>query len=779
MEFDYLSKLNPPQRKAVEHFSGPILVLAGAGSGKTPVLTYRIAHLVLNHGVDPANILAVTFTNKATGEMRERLKAMLGEHAERLWVSTFHAAGLRILRRHAQLLEYPNNFAVYDDDDSKQLLRRVMKELNIDEKRHPPEPFRSAIDRAKNDGINAEKYAARASNPFSRLCAEVYLRYQQTLFAAGAMDFGDLLLNTVALFEKERELLQLYRHNLHFILVDEFQDTNLVQYRLIRLLSEPRRNLLVVGDDDQSIYAFRGADIANILEFEKDYPDTKVVTLEQNYRSTATILDIAHAVIKKNSSRKPKKLWTAESAGVKAVLYAGYNETEEAAFIAGEIDRLKTSGMPLSGFAVFYRTNAQSRAIEEALLRKRIPYRIFGGLKFYERKEIKDILAYLKLIANEKDSQAFVRALNTPPRGIGGQTLQRIIETAQERRTSLWEAAVEMKDSNSKIKAFVELISQFRELSAERHLGELISAIISETSYEHKLKQSKDAESGSRIENLRELIAIGESMAGAGAPRDVLQAFLDRVTLTTSDELSLNEQQRVQTLDGEKPQAVSLMTLHLAKGLEFPVVFLTGMEEGLLPHYRALQDLSELGEERRLCYVGITRARKQLYLTRAAQRGMFSSGGGFGTGGRYRKLSRFLEDIPPELLDDRSPDMFQERDWDSDEFSQPEPEISWWQRKRLQSMEAVRANRAKPAPVISTADEIETLPEGAILLRDQPYRILPGLRVLHPHFGLGVISSVDGNAAADPQHTKVKVLFDKEPKAKTLLLGKAILALAE
>ena len=787
-----LQGLNPPQREAVEHVHGPILILAGAGSGKTRVLTRRVAHLVLEHGVDPSAIMAVTFTNKATSEMRERLGGLLGEHAKKLWVTTFHAGGLRILRRHGHLLSYPNNFVVYDDDDSKQLLRRVIKALNIDEKNNPPELFRSLIDRAKNDYIDAEKYAAGSKDFFENMAAEVYQRYQQELFKAGAMDFGDLLVNAVTLFRQERELLQLYRNHLQFILVDEFQDTNAVQYKLIRLLAEPRRNLLVVGDDDQSIYAFRGANISNILNFEKDFPETKVVTLDQNYRSTGAILGAAHAVIEKNAARKPKKLWTAGERGEKIITFTGYDEGDEAGYIADEIANRGPEGTALCEIAVFYRTNAQSRAIEEALIRRRIPYRIFGGLKFYERKEVKDVLAYLRLVSNGQDNQAFLRALNTPARGIGAQTLQHISDTAQQHGQSLWQAAVSLGEENKKIGAFVELIEGLKEVSRSAMLSELMEQVLARTGYEAKLRQSRDLNSESRIENLRELVAIGTSMDSQSVDHlEVLQAFLDRVTLTTSDEVSVDQRQHVAIGEDAVPDAVSLMTLHLAKGLEFPLVFLTGMEEGLLPHYRSLESLTAIEEERRLCYVGITRAMRQLYLTRAVQRGMFSSGGGFGVSGRYRKVSRFFDDIPPEYLEDRSRQTFDEPWWEKDEYSDPDPDsTTWWQRKQQRQEDdrgsdrmrgalvrgvAPKAGKPARAVTLTSADDLPELPEGAIPLRDCLEQVAPGLKVFHPHFGTGIIVEIDQKFGTDPLNSKIKVVFDQHDQ-KTLLLGKAKLA---
>jgi len=669
-----LSGLNPNQKEAVAHFKGPILVLAGAGSGKTRVLTRRIAHLILAHSVRPQNILAVTFTNKATEEMRSRLSAMLGERAENLWVATFHSAGLRILRRHATHLGYQNDFVVYDDQDTKSVLKQVLKDCNIDDKKYPIQGFSRAIDQAKNSVILPEDYLAWVSGTIQnsksketwrdsqqgeaflvKLQAEVYRFYQKALLRSNAMDFGDLLMNAVLLLEGIPEVLSFYQHHIHFTLVDEFQDTNEAQYRFIRLLTKNNNNLLVVGDDDQSIYAFRGATIRNILEFEKDYPDTKVITLEQNYRSTGNILEAAYGVIRHNTGRKEKHLWTSAPKGSPLRLFVGADESEEARFIAQEVRKFRDSGGALDQIAVFYRTNAQSRVLEEAFLAAKIPYRIFGGLKFYDRKEIKDILAYLRLFVNPLDDQAFLRTINTPPRGIGATTVQAIHQQAAERQLSLLATAKLVGAKNKNVRAYVELVEELTESASSVLLSSLIHTVINKTGYGPKLKEMHDATAESRLENLLELEAIGRAAdALAGTPGETLRLFLDRVSLTSSADI-LNEEVGQSGPHKSGPQKsspqkmVSFMTLHLAKGLEFPLAFLTGVEEGLLPHYRSLYDEAQLEEERRLCYVGITRAMQNLYITRALSRGMFASGDGMG--GLYREPSRFLSDIPHELTE--------------------------------------------------------------------------------------------------------------------------------
>lgn len=643
----HLENLNPQQLEAVKHHQGPILVLAGAGSGKTRVLTHRIVNLITQHNIAPHAILAVTFTNKATDEMRERLKGLLGNAAEQLWISTFHAAGLRMLRRHADRLNYKNNFAVYDPQDVKALLRQILKELSIDEKKHSWSSFARVIDSAKNSLILPEEFAQGRSDFIGELQSQVYETYQRKLLESNAMDFGDLLVNSVLLLEKFPEIKKLYQERLSHILVDEFQDTNQVQYRLIRHLSAPQDNLLVVGDDDQSIYAFRGANIANILNFENDFPGTKVVKLEQNYRSTENILTAAQAVIEKNGSRKEKQLWTEEGGGPPISVYIGYSESDEANYVTEAISEFSEIGIPLSDIAIFYRTNAQSRALEESLLNRGLPYRIYGGLKFYERKEVKDIMSYLRMIINEGDAQAFFRTINTPPRGIGAQSVKKLALLASNAGCSLYQAAKDLGSSNKKLGAYVSLVESLKAFAKDRQLHEVIAEVVDKTGYRKRLEESTDPTAQSRLENLQELIGL------AVTSNETLEAFLDRATLTTAGDTAKSKNAEA-THEG----TVSLMTLHLAKGLEFPVVFLTGFEEGLLPHHMSSQSKADIEEERRLCYVGMTRAMRNLHITRAQKRGMFSSSEGFGVAGYYRQVSRFSHDIPQSCIDDKSGGMF-------------------------------------------------------------------------------------------------------------------------
>lgn len=785
-----VADLNPEQRAAVEHFTGPILVLAGAGSGKTRVLTRRVAHLVEHHGVSPDRILAVTFTNKATEEMRERLFKLLGNKAERLWVATFHSAALRMLRRHAPEIGYTRDFVVYDEQDSKALLKSIMKELNIDEKRFPVSFFTRSIDQAKNKLITPAEMAEAAENYEGQIQAEVYDRYQRDLLKANAMDFGDLLFNAVVLLQKRPDILALYQNGLHFVLVDEFQDTNKVQYTFLEAITRTRRNLLVVGDEDQSIYAFRGATIRNILEFERDFVDARVVKLEQNYRSTGNILAAAQAVIQNNTARKGKVLWTAGEKGDLITGYVGDDEMDEAQFVAYQIIQLQRRGESLEDIAIFYRTNAQSRALEEALMNLKIPYRIYGGLKFYERKEIKDIVAYLRLIVNPADAQAFLRVINTPPRGIGAQTVHAISTLAREQNISLYAAAELLTEKSKGIADFVRIMRTVTGEASSLALGDLIHSVLERSEYWSRLKALKDPTTESRLENLREFEAIGAAEAGkGGTPLESLRLFLDRISLTSGSDLPAED---AANQDKPKTPMVSLMTLHLAKGLEYPYVFFTGLEEGLLPHYRSIDVASEVEEERRLCYVGITRAMKRLYLSRAVQRGMFSAGDGFGLGGMFRPPSRFLREIPAELIEDRGHGSLVERsEWTHS--AEPREAVSSAPRP-LRDRESAPArpsagrtipSRRLPAALqfVRPADELasSTARESAVdrtknLAAATPSDLAPGARVVHPKFGAGLIEALEGDLSGDGSNIKVTVKFDETGQPKKLLFRQARLA---
>lgn len=789
--------LNDPQAEAVVHGDGPILVLAGAGSGKTRVLTHRVAQLVLEQGVPASRILAVTFTNKAAQEMRERLHSLLGTDGENLWITTFHSAGLRILRHNASRLSYSNQFVIYDDQDTKGVLKQVLKELNINEDRYPLDTFSRAIDKFKNNYILPAEAGQRASSIETDLQAQVYDRYQKILLAANAMDFGDLLVNAVRVLREFPEVLDYYRRTLHYILVDEFQDTNKVQYMFIRLLAEPRRNLFVVGDDDQSIYGFRGATISNILEFEKDYPSTKVVKLEQNYRSTGTILNAAHAVIEKNKSRKAKKLWTAGDDGDPIRTFIGYDENQEAEFITSEIRKLSTQGYKYSEMAILYRTNAQTRALEESLVRGKIPYKIFGGLKFFDRKEVKDILGYVRLLINPADNQAFQRVVNTPPRGIGAQAVQAIADEARETSMPFLHASVTVAQSNKHVKKFVELMGELKQAAQTMKLGEFLGFIVEKTEYGPRLAAMKDPTAQSRIENLQELESLGRTMERPETPtEEVMKDFLDRISLTSSADVPAGEAGANDP--NQKTDTVSLMTLHLAKGLEFPVVFLAGMEEGLLPHYRSLDDVVGLEEERRLCYVGVTRAMKVLYLSRAHNRGMFAAGGSAGSAGGARVVSRFAKDIDPKSLTavgtERSqgasfiegyPRFSFDDDDDIDTRIEDDYSNTWRRKKKYPSRNDSEPTYSSKTNV--SLDQIRNLLVPADSMKQESKtpaeyhgkpsaaieQLAPGVEVIHPTFGKGCVESVTGSGNT----ANVTVKFDSfdEPKKLVYRFAKLVL----
>ncbi|MBW8056523.1 MAG: AAA family ATPase [candidate division NC10 bacterium] len=636
-----LIELNPPQREAVLHTEGPLLILAGAGSGKTRVITHRIAYLIGECHIRPWNVLAVTFTNKAAEEMRERVARLLGAEGVNVWVGTFHATCVKILRKNAQHLDLRSSFVIYDEGDQLALLRGCLKELDLGERVIHPRVVRAKISRAKNDLLTPAGFASQAADYLEERVARIYYRYQAALQRNGALDFDDLLMETVRLFVERPLILSAYQELWRYLMVDEYQDTNHAQYRLIRLLAERHQNLAVVGDDDQSIYRWRGADLANILDFERDYPSCKVIRLEQNYRSTQRILEAASSVIARNRGRKVKRLWTENEAGELVGFCHARDEGDEATFIMETIRHLAVQeGYDFDDFAVFYRVNAQSRVLEDALRRAVVPYAIVGGLRFYERKEIRDLVAYLRLIANPADSVSFLRVVNVPARGIGRGTLDRVSELAAVRGLSLWEACREIEKEGflaaRQMKALLEfqaLIERFIARLHETPVPDLVSVLLQETGYSAELEQEGTPEALSRIENLQELISAALDFVQRSEDT-TLQAFLDMVALLTNVDEGMRDTRG----------RVTLMTLHMAKGLEFPVVFIAGMEEGVFPHGRAYTDPEELEEERRLCYVGVTRAKKRLFLTAAVQRRLYG-------GESFNLPSRFLEEITPHLLE--------------------------------------------------------------------------------------------------------------------------------
>jgi DNA helicase-2/ATP-dependent DNA helicase PcrA len=628
-----LSGLNPVQREAVVHDSGPLLVVAGAGSGKTRVLTHRIAHLVQS-GVSPFEILAITFTNKAADEMKQRVAALVGPVAEKMWVSTFHSACVRILRREAERLGYKSSFTIYDQADANRLVSYVLRDLNIDAKRFPPRQVHAVISQAKNELVDFETYKDRARTIYERRIAEVYAEYQKRLHAASAMDFDDLLMVTVNLLQAHPDVLAHYQHRFKHLLIDEYQDTNHAQNELVILLAKDHHNICVVGDSDQSVYRFRGADIRNILQFEEAFPDATTIVLEQNYRSTQTILDAANAVIANNAMRKPKALWTEQVGGELITRYHAEDEHDEAAFVAHEMTRQHRNGLVWGDMAVFYRTNAQSRSVEEELVRRNIPYKVVGGTRFYDRREVKDVLAYVKALVNDADEVSLKRIVNVPKRGVGDTSLGRLDAWAASHGVPYGTALHSAEQAGvtgralGGIKDLNNLLDELRPLAAGNP-GDLLEAVVERTGYRAELEAERTIEAAGRLENVNELI-------GHAREYEVREEFMEAVSLVSDTDDLPSDEERV---DDSK---VVLMTLHTAKGLEFPAVWMIGMEDGVFPHLRSLGEPDELEEERRLCYVGITRARERLYLTHAWCRTLWGST-------QYNPPSRFLKEIPEDL----------------------------------------------------------------------------------------------------------------------------------
>ena len=746
---DFVKHLNPQQKRAVLHGEGPILILAGAGSGKTRVITHRIAHLIHNRGIEPKQILAVTFTNKAAREMAERVGNLLHGGCTPL-IATFHSTCGRILRESIGCLGYQSSFAIYDDRDSERLLKDVIQEMKLDDKKYPAKTVAAKIDDYKNRGLlPGAIYPVAAGDVFNDTIIRVYATYQERLKKCNALDFGDLILLTVQLLEQYPDTLHSYQERYQWLMVDEYQDTNPVQYRLIRLLAGERQNLCVVGDDDQSIYSWRGADIRNILEFEKDFPEVNVVRLEQNYRSTTTILQAAGAVVSRNIGRKGKMLWTENPDGEKIRYRRLESDREEARFVSREITFLRSSGIPEREMAVFYRTNAQSRQVEEALVAEAIPYHIVGGVRFYARMEVKDILAYLRVLDNPSDEVSLKRIINVPARGIGIATLDRLAEQATSSGASLYDVARSCPSTlasapRARIAAFISLLEHFRAISLTDSLPELCRAVMEESGYVPRLRESLNREDAERLENLEQLLQAVEEYAEKN-PEASLSGFLEQISLVSDLE------------QGEhgKP-SVTLMTLHAAKGLEFKAVFMIGMEERIFPHIRAFDDLDGMEEERRLCYVGMTRARERLYLLNARRRYLFGQE-------QCNPPSRFLKDIPPALLDEEG------------EYNQPGLGLmsSSPRKSRMDSVPRTRWQGGNPEErqaatsrhnleqAREVCDEIQTIPEppeeygGAFI----------GMKVRHGKFGVGTIRKIDGSGDAQ----KVIVWFDSVGPKKLML----------
>jgi DNA helicase-2/ATP-dependent DNA helicase PcrA len=638
MDRDPLTTLNPVQLEAVTHPGGPVLVVAGAGSGKTRVLTHRIAHLI-REGTSPFAIIAITFTNKAAAEMKKRVGELIGSTvADKMWVSTFHSACVRMLRRESHHLGIRSSFSIYDASDSDRLIRACMKELNVDPKRFPPRAMSGAISDAKSKLIDAGMYSDFANNPWEKVIGQIYVEYQRRLRDNGAFDFDDLIFRIVEIFDRFPEVLGHYQSRFEHVLVDEFQDTNHAQSRFATMLAGKSRNIFVVGDADQGIYAFRGATIKNLLDFERDWGEAHVITLEQNYRSTQTILNAANAVIEHNAMRKPKSLWTESTAGELITRYHAQNEHDEAQWVAGEIKRLKDQGSALADVAVFYRTNAQSRVLEEIFSKEEVPYKVVGGVRFYERREVKDLIAWLRAAINPQDSVSVARAAQAPRRGIGDTTLARLSEFARRQDIGLGEAFELAEECPGLTKRALggvleaaRLFNRIKLADADMSVAEIVEMAWDVTGYMDELASERSFEALSRQENLREFAGVAREY-DESAEDPSLTGFLEGIALITDTD----------TQEGEEA-GVTFMTMHNAKGLEYPVVFIVGMEDGVFPHIRSLGDPDQLEEERRLCYVGITRARERLYLLNAWSRSLWGSL-------NYNPASRFLAEIPNELI---------------------------------------------------------------------------------------------------------------------------------
>ncbi len=638
-----LDKMNDKQAQAVRCTEGPLLIMAGAGSGKTRVLTHRVAYLIQEKNVLPWHVLAITFTNKAAREMRERVDKLLGEAGSDIWVSTFHALCVRILRREAEKIGFNRSFTIASPSEQRTLMKHILADLNVDTKRYDPRMVLSNISNAKNDLLTVDDYKKNAESPVEQITAQAYEKYQEELRKDSAMDFDDLIMQTIELFTKDRETLEYYQRKFQYIHVDEYQDTNEAQYRLVGMLAEGSRNLCVVGDADQSIYGWRGANMENIMNFEKDYPDATVVKLEQNYRSTKTILDAANSVIKNNVNRKVKTLWTENKAGDKIHYYRGMNANDEAYFVVKNIQqKIREEGRKYNDFAILYRTNAQSRVMEETFVKTNIPYKIVGAHRFYDRKEILDILAYLRLATNPQDSMSFNRIVNEPKRGIGQASLDKLNDFAAMNGLSMLEAAENVVMTNvtgkaaKQLEKFAKLMRDLHEMEKSATVTELTDVILDRAGYRQALKKTQSLENESRLENLDEFLTVTQQFDSSWQEdeehEDPFVDFLAELSLV-SDQDSVDEEQN----------EVTMMTLHAAKGLEFPVVFLIGMEEGIFPLSRAMTDEDELEEERRLAYVGITRAQQELFLTNAFSRMLY---------GRKQNnpTSRFIEEIDDDLL---------------------------------------------------------------------------------------------------------------------------------
>ena len=730
--------LNDKQKEAVLETEGPCLVIAGAGSGKTKVLTHKIAYLIEEQGIKPWNILAITFTNKAANEMKERITGLIGDNANDMWIGTFHSICIRILRRYIDRIGYNSDFVIFDTSDQKTLIKQCIKQLNLDDKIFTDRSVLSEISNSKNEMLTPAQYAARTNNEIRKeKIAQVYEMYQRKLKENNALDFDDIINSSIQILTENPDVLEYYTEKFKYVLVDEYQDTNKAQFTLITLLSGRYGNITVVGDNDQGIYSFRGADITNILNFEKDFPGTKIIKLEQNYRSSKAILDAANAVIKHNEKKYEKNLWTDKEGGKLPTVSRLDNEYEEANFIVEQINKLKREEYyKYADFTVLYRMNAQSRSIEDIFRRENIPYKMIGGLKFYERKEIKDIIAYLRLIHNQADNLSLQRIINEPKRGIGQTSMEKIENIAAVNGTSMYEV-IKNAEQYGLNKVFLnsrEFVQTIEELSSKKEdilISDLIKETLNKTGYTKALELENTAQAESRIENLDEFLTVAMEFEEENAENSLAE-FLESITLSSD-------------IDGmeESEDSVTLMTLHSAKGLEFPVVFLIGMEEGLFPSYRSIGEQRELEEERRLCYVGITRAKEYLYLTCAKQRTIFGSTS-------FNKISRFIEEIPSELLEG------------ADNLTKPNKlrETEWkYGNNKVTSYVITGSNTAKTQSNFGfrTADSFLNNITAAKTAEVDLSQYREGQTIYHKKFGEGVITEI----AAEGDDLKLDISFEK------------------
>ncbi|RYL93402.1 DNA helicase PcrA [Sporolactobacillus sp. THM7-4] len=729
MSQQLLEGLNPEQLKAVKHREGPLLIMAGAGSGKTRVLTHRMAYLMIERDVAPWNILAITFTNKAAKEMKERLTKLAGPLVDEVWVSTFHSMCVRILRRDIDRLGISRNFSILDTTDQLSVIKHILKDLNFDSKKFTPRSILGKISSAKNELKTAADFARTAEGPFDEVVSDVYAEYEKRLLKNQSLDFDDLIMTTVHLFQRVPDALSYYQKKFQYIHVDEYQDTNRSQYLLVHMLADRFKNLCVVGDSDQSIYGWRGADIHNILSFEEDYPDATVIKLEQNYRSTKKILDAANHVIENNRNRKPKSLWTENDDGQKIAYYQAGTEHEEGYYVAGKMSELFRDGFRYSDMAVLYRTNAQSRLIEETLVKSNIPYRMIGSIRFYDRKEIKDILSYLRLIANPDDDISLARVINEPKRGIGASSMDKLADYAIGQDLSLMQAIGEIEQTSvsarsaKKMAEFAGKIMNWSKMQEFLSVTDLVEEVLDKTGYRDMLKSERTLEAESRLENLEELLSVTKEFEATHDDKSLI-SFLTELALDA--DIDADEEEDAAS------DSVTLMTLHSAKGLEFPIVFLVGMEEGIFPHLRSLDDENEMEEERRLAYVGITRAKQRLFLTSAQVRTLFGST-------TMNPVSRFIKEIPDELLDKEAPERREKR------FASPSAQSSPFGRR-------VSSLYTRPAPMLRKRDS-----------GDEEWHT--GDKVLHKKWGQGTVVSIKGSG----DNVELDIAFPKPIGLRRLL----------